>query len=1048
MRIFSMSGLCLLWLVLSPASRGQTPVFDRPQFHSASELALQGDATVTGGRLRLTPGEAGRVGGAWYFHKRVLAAGFETTFTFQLSGAGGGGGEGLAFVIQNNAVPALGPAGGAIGYGGILNSLAVEFDTRNNGTNDAPANHLSVQARGTPASLQTNSADHAASLGAVTNGLPDFADGNTHAARIVYQSGALQVFVDGGQAPALDLALDLSSRLALDRGQGWFGFTAANGPGYQTQEILSWSFATAPTPVSVTITSPMEESSFVAPALVPLAASAASTGGGGIARVEYFQGTRKLGQAASSPYNFSWENVAPGTYLVTATAFDDQGRTNVSAPIGVTVLAATPSIGINFVPNAAGANEALAATELAGTVPQRNWNNVLVFTNGAVAGPNLKNAIGLGTTVDVSADFATPGEQLAVNASLSSDHKLMKGFGSDQAGTTGFQTNSVINVSQVPFPIYDVIVYSDGNNNGGDRVVQFRLGTNIVFLRDAAWASFSGIYAQASGPGDQGKNTSAGNYVRFNGLTAANFSISATARSSTDATPRGAVNALQIIPSVYDTTFPPTITRGPYLQSATPHSIIVRWRTNRPVNSRVRYGTGEANLDQVADDAVSTSEHTVALTNLLPDTRYSYSIGTTATNLTSGPEYSFVTSPTAGKSTRIWVIGDSGTADERPAAVRDAYLELTGDRSTDLWLMLGDNAYNSGQDTEYQAAVFNMYPMLLRQTPLWSCVGNHETSQSHTYSANIPYYRIFDFPKNGEAGGVASGTEQYYSFDYGNIHFVCLDAMTSDRSSNGVMCTWLRQDLEANTNFWLIAYWHHPPYTKGSHDSDNDDGADPELVEMRENVLPILESYSVDLVLSGHSHNYERSFLMHGHYSYSTNLLPSMIVDGSSGNFDQDLPYVKGPTTPTPYLGTVYVVAGSSGQATFVQPDGPHPAMFMSLLQLGSLVVDVNGNRLDGRFLRETGNVEDYFTIFKLAPAAAASGFQVIAASLDGGKVSLRWNASPGKSYVVQRTVSLTSPVWQAVSQPLEATTETMSWSAPAAPGSVSAFYRVVCEGN
>src|SRR6266542_6009249 len=100
MRIFSMSGLCLLWLVLSSASRGQTPVFDRPQFHSASELALQGDATVTGGRLRLTPGEAGRVGGAWYFHKRVLAAGFETTFTFQLSGAGGGGGEGLAFVIQ------------------------------------------------------------------------------------------------------------------------------------------------------------------------------------------------------------------------------------------------------------------------------------------------------------------------------------------------------------------------------------------------------------------------------------------------------------------------------------------------------------------------------------------------------------------------------------------------------------------------------------------------------------------------------------------------------------------------------------------------------------------------------------------------------------------------------------------------------------------------------------------------------------------------------------------------------------------------------------
>ena len=69
------------------------------------------------------------------------------------------------------------------------------------------------------------------------------------------------------------------------------------------------------------------------------------------------------------------------------------------------------------------------------------------------------------------------------------------------------------------------------------------------------------------------------------------------------------------------------------------------------------------------------------------------------------------------------------------------------------------------------------------------------------------------------------------------------------------MAIWLRSDLAVTTNRWLVAFWHHPPYTKGSHDSD----AEAELIEMRQNIVPILEAGGVDLVLSGHSHSYERS---------------------------------------------------------------------------------------------------------------------------------------------------------------------------------------------
>ena len=94
--------------------------------------------------------------------------------------------------------------------------------------------------------------------------------------------------------------------------------------------------------------------------------------------------------------------------------------------------------------------------------------------------------------------------------------------------------------------------------------------------------------------------------------------------------------------------------------------------------------------------------------------------------------------------------------------------------------MLGDNAYENGTDSEYQAAVFDMYPTMLRQSVLWPALGNHDTAQSANPPASLPYFAMFTLPTGAQAGGMASGTEKYYSFDYANIHFICLDSMTSD----------------------------------------------------------------------------------------------------------------------------------------------------------------------------------------------------------------------------------------------------------------------------
>ena len=406
-----------------------------------------------------------------------------------------------------------------------------------------------------------------------------------------------------------------------------------------------------------------------------------------------------------------------------------------------------------------------------------------------------------------------------------------------------------------------------------------------------------------------------------------------------------------------------SLIRGPYLQLSTPNSIVIRWRTDQPTNSVVRFGSAPGSLDQTVEDPSPTTEHEVQVTGLSPDTRYYYSVGYD-TQILAGDDsaHFFITAPVPGtaRPLRIWILGDSGTKNDNARAVRDAYYNFTGTRHTDLWLMLGDNAYNNGTDEQYQLAVFeNMYEQMLIKSALWPALGNHDANTSSTPGPN-PFHDIFTLPTNGEAGGLPSGNESYYSFDYGNVHFVCLNSNPgSHLNPGGAMLTWLEEDLAATTQDWIIAYWHHPPYSKGSHNSDSESP----LINMRERVLPILEEAGVDLVLSGHSHSYERSFLIDEHYGSSSTLVDSMIIDGGDGRPDGDGAYFKPTLGPAPHEGAVYLVCGSSGKTSGGSLD--HPVMVFSFNELGSMVLDIDGNRMDAVFLDASGNTLDYFTLVK-----------------------------------------------------------------------------------
>jgi hypothetical protein len=403
------------------------------------------------------------------------------------------------------------------------------------------------------------------------------------------------------------------------------------------------------------------------------------------------------------------------------------------------------------------------------------------------------------------------------------------------------------------------------------------------------------------------------------------------------------------------------ITRGPYLQRLSSTEAIVRWRTDVPSFGRVWWGSAPGAFEFEATAPAQSTEHRLVLGGLSPRRTVYYAVGDSGGVLAGGDaDHRFVTARSAGdwRPLRVWVLGDSGTADAGAASVRDGFATFAGGVPPDLWLMLGDNAYPTGTDAEYEAALFDMYPGTLRAAALWPALGNHDALSSDSPTQSGPYFASFSLPRGGQAGGRPSGTEAWYSFEAGQLHFVVLDTADSSLAAGSPMLTWLDLDLAENRRPWTIVAFHHPPYTKGSHDSDDPADSGGRMVAVRERVVPLLEARGVDLVLSGHSHGYERSYLLDGHYGPSGSFEPWMRLDAGDGDPDGDGPYRK---SLGAHGGTVYVVAGSSGrvQGTIEA----HPALAVGLESLGSLVIDVASNRLDLRFVTATGQVADHFAL-------------------------------------------------------------------------------------
>jgi len=293
----------------------------------------------------------------------------------------------------------------------------------------------------------------------------------------------------------------------------------------------------------------------------------------------------------------------------------------------------------------------------------------------------------------------------------------------------------------------------------------------------------------------------------------------------------------------------------PYLQQLTDTGVVVRWTTKTGTTSVVRYRTGSDALASASGTprtiaALGAQMHRVALTGLRPNTTYTYEIVTDGETLWPDGVMSFRTAPARGSGTPVTfaAFGDMGKGTTSQRLLRD---QMAAD-SLSFVLSTGDNAYDAGTYAEFDTKVFQIYGDVFSRAAFFPTLGNHD----YATSSGAPYLDLVSLPYQALR---ASDHERYYSFDYGNVHVVALDTNAplnvTDSAATDDMFDWLRADLGATQQPWIIAVTHHAPYSTGSHGSD---------ARVRSKLVPIFEQYGVDLVLSGHDHIYQRSKPLRG----------------------------------------------------------------------------------------------------------------------------------------------------------------------------------------
>ena len=351
---------------------------------------------------------------------------------------------------------------------------------------------------------------------------------------------------------------------------------------------------------------------------------------------------------------------------------------------------------------------------------------------------------------------------------------------------------------------------------------------------------------------------------------------------------------------------------------------------------------------------------------------------------------------------RFAVTGDTGA--NTPQEKRIAYQI---DRAApDFVAIAGDIVYSSGRMSEYREKFFPFYNAdiasleagapIIRSRVLFGAMGNHDAGSGDLERDpdGQAYFLNWAFPLNGPFGQQGMPNTQVikgppdrvkahltalranfprmamYSFDYGNSHWTFLDSNVYVDWTNAYLRNWLKRDLAgARGAAWKFVVFHHPPFNSSrAHFSEQ---------QMRL-VSDILEYRGVDVVFSGHVHNYQRTaplkFLAAPAPDGSFKAASSYRIDG---DFEVDQSFDGETDTSTD--GVLYIVTGAGGAGAY-DPDQTEnlptwqPFTRKLIADIYSFtVVDIDGGRLTLRQIAETGEELDRLVMTKSGPAARTS---------------------------------------------------------------------------
>lgn len=337
-----------------------------------------------------------------------------------------------------------------------------------------------------------------------------------------------------------------------------------------------------------------------------------------------------------------------------------------------------------------------------------------------------------------------------------------------------------------------------------------------------------------------------------------------------------------------------------------------------------------------------TRVHEAHVCGLMPSTTYYYKVGgpghwSEVLEVTTAPE------PGSTEPFAFGVTGDSRNNNENSWPLSQRRLLEAG---IDFQVFSGDAVFLGANQADWELFFnatdgdFHIQDMLSR-VPFMMANGNHD-------GLAVNYLAQFAYPQERSPSEQAEG-EEWYSFDYGNAHFVVLNDSVGDTAViSGSQAQWLRQDLarvDRTRTPWLFAVHHRPFYTCRSNHAP--------YLEARAGWQPIFDEYAVDVVFTGHNHVYERSRPIRG-------------LEGGEGVVAQTTPdgrpVYDGAGRPS---GTVYVVAAGVG-AELYDVSTDCPTTLTALRQRPYVVVEI-----DHRTLRYTaydamdGSVIDSFTVTK-----------------------------------------------------------------------------------